>query len=226
MKKVSLVICIIFSVLAISVTPQENESTAISNFLSRGVEPLREARTSRRIEVRNEEGKLTGLLEVETELRGNSFSYNITREEGSWWIKNFLFKNSLEKEKKYVKENSASKRALTHDNYTFIKEENLGEVWQVWVEAKRKDEGLINGYVLIGPDWKLLRSEGALVDPPRFTRDPVVTFAFEEIMGVRVPVSFDSKGSVRVMGFGLSNGTVSGKYKYLSVNDKPVMAAE
>ncbi len=219
-------ISITFFLLVTAVSPQEIESLVISSFLSRSLEPLREARTQRRIEVRSSDGKLTGLLEVETQLRGTSFSYKITKEEASWSTRNFLFKGGLEREKKYVRENSATKRALTHENYTFTKEEDLGGVWQVWVEPKRKEEGLINGFVFISPDWKLLRSEGVLVDPPRFTRDPLVIFTFEEIMGVRVPVSFDSKGSVRFLGMGLSEGTVSGKYTYLSINDKPVLGAD
>jgi hypothetical protein len=191
---------------------------ALERFLSRPDEPLTAYRATRRLEGHNARFKMRGAIEATTELSsGGRFNYVIVSESGSDYIRDKVLRPILETEAKVLASGSASRSALTIENYD-IGGGELAEpgLVKLFAKPRRKDVSLIDGAVFItSDDADLVRVEGQMAKNPSFwtTRVNLVRH-YDRVGGVRVPVRLDSTAQIRFAG----ESTLSMVYEYAMVN--------
>lgn len=92
----------------------------LERFLSHRAEPVVRYRATRRLEAENKRFNVKGWMEVTTELSPEGgFTWTVTDEGGSGYIRNKVLRKTLEGEAQAVRNNEPSKAALTEANYTF-----------------------------------------------------------------------------------------------------------
>lgn len=111
---------------------------------------------------------------------------------------------------------------LTADNYEFAAPQSSGDVLQVALTPRRKDEMLVKGTLTTSVDGELLRVEGELVKRPSFwTRSVHLVRRYGRVDGTHVPVRLDTRAQVLMAG----PSTLSMTYEYLEINGRSVSAA-
>jgi hypothetical protein len=198
--------------------PADAVEPAIARFLARPDEPLMEYRAARHMEAQNERFNMRASLDAVTTLNADGhFSYSVTREEGSEYIRNKVLRALLQNEEKLFATADPRRAALTSSNY----ELNGGElaepgVVRLFVKPRRKEVSLFEGSVFVTrDDADLLRVEGRLARNPSFwtTRVDLVR-RYDRVGGIRVPVRLDTAAQIRFAG----TATMSVVYDYEMVN--------
>jgi hypothetical protein len=180
-----------------------------------------QSRALRHLEAHNDKFDMRAWMDVWTELDASGFRYWIVSEEGSDYIRNRIFREALDAERKVWATNAATKASLTPANYIF---EDRG-AWtdglnRLLVKPRRKDVLLIDGAIFVRPtDGELLRMEGELAKQPSFlTRRVRIVRQFQRFAGIRMPVVLDASASILVFG----QSWFRAVYQYETVNSERV----
>lgn len=187
---------------------------------SNGVAPT-PYRALRRLEGGIVNSDKRGWLEAWTSYQpGRGFTYEVTREGGSDYVRDKILRHMLESEQELVANGKRLHASLVESNYDFgdggITESGLQ---RILLTPAKKSDGLVNGSVLLDPTTGFITAiRGRLVKNPSFwIRDVDVTWRFATINGHLVPVEMSSTGRVRM--FGRSNFKMT--YDYESIGGQP-----
>jgi hypothetical protein len=195
----------------------ESPSAAVDRFLALPDPDPTEYKALRHLEARNAHFGTEAAMEVWTEGDANGFRYRIVSEEGSEYIRNRVFRQTLETERAMWASGAPNRATFTRANYVF---EDRGPQadgsTSLSVKPKRKDPLLIDGIIFLSPDdGDLVRMEGRLVKSPSFwTRHVQIVRCFRRFNGIRMPISLESTANVLVAG----KSTFRMTYEYQSVN--------
>jgi hypothetical protein len=174
-------------------------------------------RATRHLEARNEGFGKNAAMDVITEGDANGFRYQIVSEEGSEYIRNRVFRQTLETEKSMWASGAPTKAALTPENYTFQEAGTQDDGSPaLTMRPLRKDVLLVDGKIFLSADdGDLIRLEGKLSKSPSFwTRQVQIKRWYKRFAGVRMPVALESTANVRLAG----QSTFRMTYQYESVN--------
>ena len=155
-------------------------------------------------------------MDVFTEGNATGFSYTILGEGGSDYIRSHVFRSALDTEGT-MWQTAEPDRAFTPQNYTFAdRGSETAGLLQVGVTPKRRAPFLLEGFIFLRPDdGDLVTMEGLLAKNPSFwTRHVEVVGHFERIVGVRLPIAFESTAKIVVAG----TSTFTMTYDYEMVN--------
>lgn len=185
--------------------------------------PLRSYVAIRRLESTNERHDKQAWLVARTELRPDgTFVYHVLDEGGSELIRTRVLHAALDKEAEVHRSGRSRRGGLTADNYEFAAPQSSGDVLQVALTPRRKDEMLVKGTLTTSVDGELLRVEGELVKRPSFwTRSVHLVRRYGRVDGTHVPVRLDTRAQVLMAG----PSTLSMTYEYLEINGRSVSAA-
>ena len=159
-------------------------------------------------------------MDVWTELDGaGALQYRIAAEGGSDYIRNKVFRASLDAEQKMWASGAPDRAGITTDNYVF-QDRGSGSEGLAWltIKPRRKEELLIDGSIFLRPaDGELLRLEGRLVESPSFwVRRVEIVRRYQRLAGVRMPVALESAANLLIGG----RSTFRMTYEYESVNQQ------
>jgi hypothetical protein len=194
-----------------------NRTPMVERFLALDDPDPSQYRALRHLEAHNEQLGKNACMDVWTEGDANGFRYQIVSEDGSEYIRNHVFRQTLDTEKAMWASGEPARAALTPDNYVF---EDAGVQpdgsQSLVVRPRRKDVLLVDGKIFLQPsDGDLIRMEGRLSKAPSFwTRHVQITRWYKRFAGVRMPVALESTANVRVAGQSSFRMT----YQYESVN--------
>jgi len=197
----------------------------LQRFLSLGDPSPESYRALRHLEARNEKFNMSAWMDVWTESDASGFRYRIEREEGSDYIRNRVFRESLETERKLWAAGAPDAASVTPANYTFADGGAQADgLAALNITPRRKDVLLVDGSIFLRPgDGELLKMEGDLAKAPSFwTRRVRIVRHFQRFAGVRMPVSLDAVANVRWFG----QSTFRAVYEYETVNAERVGTPE
>src|SRR4029077_1676001 len=170
-------------------TDDPSSASILQRFLALDDPSPTQSRALRHLEARNDKFDMRAWMDVWTELDTSGFHYRIVAEEGSDYIRDHVFRETLEAERKVWATNAANTASLTPANYTF---EDRG-AWadglnRLLVKPRRKDILLIDGAIFLRPaHGELLRREGELAKQPSFwTRRVRIVRHFQRFAGIRM----------------------------------------
>jgi hypothetical protein len=193
----------------------------LQRFLALGDPSPESYRALRHLEARNEKFNMSAWMDVWTESDASGFRYRIEREEGSDYIRNRVFRESLETERKLWAAGAPDAASLTPANYTFADGGAQADgLAALNIKPRRKEVLLVDGSIFLRPgDGELLKMEGDLAKAPSFwTRRVRIVRHFQRFAGVRMPVSLDAVANVRWFG----QSTFRAVYEYETVNAERV----
>jgi hypothetical protein len=176
-------------------------------------------RALRHLEARNDRFEKSAWMDVWTDADASGFRYRIVAEDGSEYIRNRVFRASLETERKIWGSGAPDKAGFTHTNYTF---EDRGAhsdgLASLAVKPRRKDLLLVDGVLFLRPDdGELMRLEGELAKSPSFwTRRVHIVRHYQRFLGFRMPVALETTAAVRIAGQSSFRMT----YEYESINSQ------
>jgi hypothetical protein len=182
-------------------------------------------RALRRLEARNDHFDREARMEVWTEGDASGFRYSIVSEQGSDYIRNRVFRQTLETERQMWLAGTPDRAALTPANYMF---EDRGPqpdgLLSLAVKPRRKEILLVDGAIFLDPgNNDLIRIEGRLAKSPSFwTRHVTIVRWYKRFAGIRMPVTLESAANILVAG----RSTFRMSYEYESVNDQRVGSPE
>jgi len=174
-------------------------------------------RAFRHLVAHNPQLNKSAAMDVWTEGDANGFRYRIVSEEGSEYILNRVFRQTLDTERAMWATSTSVRAALTAENYAFEDAGIQADGSQtLLVKPRRKDVLLVDGVIFLNPaDGDLMRIEGTLSKMPSFwTRHVRITRWYRRFAGVRMPVAVESTANVRIVGPSSFRMT----YEYESVN--------
>jgi hypothetical protein len=178
-------------------------------------------RALRHLEARNDKFEKSAWMDVWTEADATGFRYTVVCEDGSEYIRNKVFRASLEAERDMWKPGTPDAGALTPANYVF---EDRGAqpdgLTSVAMKPRRKNILLVEGSIFLNPDdGELVRLEGQLSKTPSFwTRRVGIVRWYQRINGFRMPTALESVANVRIAG----DSTFRMTYEYESINGQHV----
>jgi hypothetical protein len=198
------------------------QGSALQRFLARGETPTVEYRALRRIEADNPHFGQRAWMEAWTEFDNvHGLQYQIVGEGGSAYIRSKVLRAALEGEQKMWLAREPQRASFNNDNYQFDPAV-LGAdgLTAVGVKPRRKDVLLVEGAIFLEPDeGSVARIEGRLSKPPSFwTRKVEIVRRYEQMGGVRVPVSIESVAHVLIAG----RSTFKMTYQYETINGQHV----
>lgn len=198
------------------------EAPAVAGVPYRPAPPLRSYVAIRRLESTNERHRKDAWLVARTELRPDgTFTWQVLEEGGSEMIRKRVLRAALEKEAEVHEDGRARRGGLTVANYEFAPARVSGNIVQVDLTPRRKEDMLLKGTMTTSPDGELLRVEGELVKRPSFwTRSVHLVRSYGRVAGAHVPLRLDMRAQVRLVG----PSTLSMTYEYLEINGQPVVA--
>jgi hypothetical protein len=210
-------VAIIAGALLTPAQARGGHSAALERFLAIDDPNPSQYTAMRHLEARNPQFDKSATMDVWTEGDGNGFRYRIVGEEGSEYIRNRVFRETLEAEREMWASGAPNAAALTPDNYAFEERgiEADGST-SLLLRPRRKDVLLIDGAIFLSPDdGDLIRMEGKLSKTPSFwTRHVQITRWYKRFAGVRMPVALESTANVRIAG----RSTFRMTYEYETVN--------
>lgn len=185
--------------------------------------PVRSYVAIRRLESTNERHHKDAWLVARTELRPDgTFAYQVLDEGGSEMIRKRVLHEALKKEAQVHGDGRAKRGGITHENYEFAPPTSSGNEVKVGLVPRKREDMLVKGVMVTSPDGELLRVEGELVKRPSFwTKSVHVVRQYGRVNGTHVPVRFDSRAQVRLVG----PSTLSMTFEYLEINGEPVQEA-
>ena len=204
-----------------SADPSFAGSPILERFLALGDPSPQSYRALRHLEARNEKFNMSAWMDVWTESDASGFHYRIEREEGSDYIRNRVFRETLETERKMWAAGAPDAASVTPANYTFADGAAQPDgLTALNIKPRRKDVLLVDGSIFLRPgDGELLKMEGDLAKAPSFwTRRVRIVRHFQRFAGVRMPVSLDAAANVRWFG----QSTFRAVYEYETVNAERV----
>ena len=178
-------------------------------------------RALRRLEARNDHFDSGARMEVWTEGDPSGFHYTVVSEEGSEYIRNRVFRQTLDTERTMWRSGAPDRAALTPANYVFADRGAQPDgLLSLSVKPRRKDVMLVDGAIFLSPsDGDLVRLEGKLSKAPSFwTRHVDIIRWYKRFAGVRMPVVLESTANVLIAG----RSTFRMSYEYESVNHQRV----
>lgn len=219
-----LVVVVATAPLAALQEPHDGDAI-LERFLAAGEAPLVSYTTTRRLTVVARGGKMQASLVARASLDPeHDFRYDVLEESGSPFLRTRVLHPVLEAERLARQRDKGAHGAITRDNYRFTiagftPEQGL----RVAIEARRKDELLMNGSIYLSPDdADLLGMEGLLVKRPSFwTRRVQIVRHYGRIGGIRVPVATESTADVLFAG----RSSFSMVYEYSEINGAVVSPA-
>jgi hypothetical protein len=201
-------------------------SPSATRFLNNRSESLIQFRAVRHIEATNTRFKKHGWMDVVTELSPETgFTFKVLSEGGSDYIRKKVLHPILEGEQEIVTRGDAARSALTLDNYKIVREEPAeAGLIRLFVTPKRQERTLIDGTLLVtDSDADLVRVAGRLAKNPSFwTKRVDIIRTYGRIAGIRVPLSVESVGQVRIAG----PSALTMTYRYEMVNGRSVTHEE
>lgn len=192
---------------------------SIAQFLMRdGTQ--RSYRATRRLDA--ETGRRSGWLETATEYSHQlGFSYAVTAEGGSAYIRSKVLRALLEAERDVIARGEARRSALVQENYTFrangVDADGLASIL---LTPRRKERVLVSGTMFLQPgDGRLVRLEGRLAKSPSFwVKNVDIVRSYESIGDAVVPVALTSRAHVRLLG----SAELRMTYSYSDIDGRPV----
>jgi hypothetical protein len=195
---------------------------ALQRFLSKTDPAGVTYRALRRLDAECEGLGKSAWMDVWTELdQRGALQYRIAAEGGSDYIRNKIFRASLQAEQKMWASGEPDRAAITLDNYVFEDRGSASEdVAWLNIKPRRKEVLLIDGSIFLRPsDGELLRLEGRLVKSPSFwVRRVEIVRRYQRLAGVRMPVALESAANLLIGG----RSTFRMIYEYESVNQRPI----
>jgi hypothetical protein len=196
-------------------------STTVDRFLAvEDPDPV-QYRALRRLEARNDHFDTEARMEVWTEGDPSGFHYTVVTEEGSDYIRNRVFRQTLETERTMWSSGAPDRAALTPANYEFTDRGAQPDgLLSLSVKPRRKDVLLVDGAIFLSPsDGDLVRLEGKLSKAPSFwTRHVDIIRWYKRFAGIRMPIVLESTANVLIAG----RSTFRMSYEYESVNHQRV----
>jgi hypothetical protein len=200
---------------------QPSSQSAIDRFLALADPDPTQYRALRHLEAHNDHFGSDASMDVWTEGDPSGFRYQIVSEEGSDYIRNRVFRQTLDTERRLWAAGAPNRAGLTRANYVFADAgvQPDGST-SLTVKPRRKDLLLIDGAIFLSPDdGDLIRMEGKLSKPPSFwTRHVQIVRSFRRFNGVRMPIALESTANVMIAG----RSTFRMAYEYESVNNTRV----
>lgn len=218
-----LTVVAVLLVLLVSIPKgQTEEDDLVRRFLSQEVVAVTDYVSEREILAYNPKTKSFAEMRIEARLHNRNLSYRVLSQTGSGFILGKVLGGLNDEVEETAKLNPA-RVAFTEKNYSFtpVGEVNF-DLYQLFSKPRRKEHLLIDGSIFVTPTGDLVRVEGRLVKNPKLlVRNVYLTRVYDKIMGVTLPVYFESEAQIPWAG--PSNLTM--RYHYLSVNGKPVTEA-
>ncbi|MGE5244802.1 MAG: hypothetical protein ACM3SQ_11300 [Betaproteobacteria bacterium] len=181
--------------------------------------PPESYRALRHLDAHNDRFDSDAWMDVWTDLdQSGGFHYTIVTEGGSHYIRNHVFRGTLERERHEWASGTPDRASLTPDNYEFapamLEADGLESLA---VKPRRHDLLLITGAIFLRPDGELVRVEGQLSKNPSFwTRHVHIVRRYGRFEGVRLPVALETTADVVLAG----HSTFRMTYEYASVNGR------
>ncbi len=194
--------------------PASSSAAVLQRFLSLDDPAPRQYRALRHLEARNDKFEKSAWMDVWTEADASGFRYVIVSEDGSEYIRNKVFRASLEAERKMWASHDPEKASLTPSNYVFEERGSQPDgLTSLTMKPRRKDLLLVDGQIFLNPDdGELVRMEGRLSKSPSFwTRKVDIIRWYQRIAGFRMPTALESVANVMVAG--LSTFKMSYEYE-------------
>jgi hypothetical protein len=163
-----------------------------------------------------------GWLDVDTEFSATSgFSYQVTAEGGSGYIRARVLRSLLDAEQTLIARGHGATVALSTDNYKFapngVDAEGLAVIDML---PLRKNRSLIAGRMFLTAEGTLVRVEGRLAKSPSLWISRVnVVRTYRRINGALMPVSLDTTAQLRLLG----PSTLRMTYRYARVDEREVV---
>jgi hypothetical protein len=178
-------------------------------------------RATRRLEAEN--GTRSGWLEAVTEYSpANGFSYEITAEGGSGYIRAKVLRAVLDGERDVIAKGETARSSLARSNYNFqgngVDSDGLANVL---LSPRRKERVLLSGTMFLRRlDGDLVRLQGRLAKSPSFwIKNVDIIRTYERIDGAVVPVALETKAQVRFLGA----ATLRMTYVYSAIDGQPIL---
>ena len=143
----------------------------LARFLAANEHSLLSYEATRTLEVVARGGKMTALLTARTSLDvDKGFSFQVIDESGSGFLRSRVLHPVLEAEQEAKRRERGRAGALTAANYEFAVDAMTSDgLLRVGIKAKRKEELLMDGSILLTADTAdLVQMEGLLVKRPSF----------------------------------------------------------
>jgi hypothetical protein len=215
---------------AVAATPLASQeavdrAAVLERFLASEGTSLVSYKALRKLSVVARGGKMQASLTARTSLDSEGgFHYEVLDEEGSGFLRSRVLHPVLEAERQARLRDKGTHGALTRANYVFTVRELSGELLQVGIKPRRKDELLMDGSMYLSCDEAdLLRVEGMLVKRPSFwTRKVHIDRLYTRIGGARVPIATQSTAEVLFVG----QSSFSMAYEYESINGVAVASGD
>jgi len=180
-------------------------------------------RATRRLEAEN--GTRSGWLEAVTEYSpAKGFSYEITAEGGSGYIRAKVLRAVLDGERDVIAKGETARSSLARSNYNFqgngVDSDGLANVL---LSPRRKERVLLSGTMFLRPlDGDLVRLQGRLAQSPSFwIKNVDIIRTYERIDGAVVPVALETKAQVRFLGA----ATLRMTYVYSAIDGQPILSS-
>ena len=177
-------------------------------------------KASRRLEAAN--GDRTGWVEAVTEYsHGQGFTYEVTSEGGSEYIRNKVLRAVLEAERNAIMAGEAAVAALADANYIFepdgIDADGLATIR---LSPRRKERMLVAGMMFLDPDdGALVRLQGRLAKSPSFwVKGVQIVRSYKRINNVVLPVKMETNARLRLLG----PATLRMTYAYSEIDGQQV----
>jgi hypothetical protein len=175
-------------------------------------------RALRRLEAEN--GSRKGWIEAVTEYsREAGFTYAITAEGGSSYIRSKVLRAVLDGEREVIAKGETARSSLDLVNYSFqangIDDNGFANVL---LSPRRKERVLVKGMMALNvADGALVRLQGRLAKNPSFWLKNVdIVRIYERLGGAVVPVDLETKAQVRFLG----NATLHMTYVYTEIDGR------
>jgi hypothetical protein len=178
-------------------------------------------RALRHLEAENGHFDSSAWMDVWTEADKSGFRYHIVGEDGSDYIRDHVFRETLKSESDMWASGAPDRAGFTPDNYVFEDRGPCADgLTSLIVKPRRKDVLLVDGSIFLDPhDGDLVRLEGRLSKSPSFwARRIDIIRSYRRFAGVRMPVRLESVASVLIAG----KSTFRMTYDYESVNGERV----
>jgi hypothetical protein len=192
---------------------------SIRQFLARDHTP-RAYKAARRLEAAN--GDRTGWVEAVTEYsQRGGFTYHVTSEGGSDYIRNKVLRGILDGERNAILAGEAAVSALADANYIFEPDGvDANGLATIRLSPKRKERMLIAGMMFLDPDdGALVRLQGRLAKSPSFwVKSVQIVRSYKRINNVVLPVELETNARLRMLG----PATLRMTYAYLEIDGHPV----
>jgi hypothetical protein len=202
-----------------------SSSPILQRFLALDDPQPTQFRALRHLDARNDHFDKSAWMDVWTQGDASGFTYEVVAEEGSDYIREHVFREALETERRMWKAGEPDRAGVTPANYEFAEgAEQADGLTALSLKARRHDILLVDGAMFLNPDdGELVRIEGRLSKAPSFwTKHVEIVRRYRRIVGVRMPVALESVAELRMAG----DATFRMTYDYESINGQRVGAPE